>query len=101
MLSGQGVRTALDDIGAPHALLSLDLISVVDYLKFDRSWFGRLDKSHGLLMFQSMLAFSREAGRNTVLEGVEDDTMLATARGHGIDRLQGFHYRHLFRNVAP
>jgi EAL domain-containing protein (putative c-di-GMP-specific phosphodiesterase class I) len=101
MLSDHQVRTALDDIGAPHALLSLDLISVVDFLKFDRSWFGRLEHDHGQLMFRSMLGFSREAGRQTVLEGVENDNMLALARQHGIDRVQGFHYRPLFQAIAP
>lgn len=101
MLSAHGVRTALDDIGAPHALLSLDLITAVDFLKFDRSWFGRLDQASGQLMFRSMLAFSREAGRQTVLEGVEDADMLASAREHGIDRVQGFIYRPLFLSVAP
>jgi EAL domain-containing protein (putative c-di-GMP-specific phosphodiesterase class I) len=101
LLAGHSVRTALDDIGAPHALLSLDLISVVDFLKFDRSWFERLDQSHGQLMFRSMLSFSREAGRQTVLEGVEDGAMLELAREHGIDRVQGFLYRPLFISVAP
>jgi EAL domain-containing protein (putative c-di-GMP-specific phosphodiesterase class I) len=101
LLAGHGVRTALDDIGAPHALLSLDLISVVDFLKFDRSWFGRLDHAHGQLMFRSMLNFAREAGRHTVLEGIEDKEMLLQTRHYGIDRVQGFLYRSLFRTVAP
>ena len=101
MLSSHGVRTALDDIGAPHALLSLDLISVVDFLKFDRSWFARLSHSHGQLMFHAMLDFARQAERQTVLEGVEDTDMLATARNAGIHRIQGFHFRPLFRNVQP
>jgi EAL domain-containing protein (putative c-di-GMP-specific phosphodiesterase class I) len=101
MLSGHGVRTALDDIGAPHALLSLDLISVVDFLKFDRSWFSRLDHDHGHMMFHAMLDFARRAQRQTVLEGVEDTPMLAIARNAGIDRVQGFHFRPLFRSVKP
>jgi EAL domain-containing protein (putative c-di-GMP-specific phosphodiesterase class I) len=101
MLAGHGVRTALDDIGAPHALLSLDLVSLVDFLKFDRSWFGRLEHGHGQLMFRSMLHYAREAGRQTVLEGIEDGGMLDLAREHGINRVQGFLYRPLFRNVSP
>lgn len=101
MLSGNGVRTALDDIGAPHALLSLDLITAVDFLKFDRSWFDRLDQDSGRLMLRSMLGFSREAGRQTVLEGVENEDMLAQARTHDIDRVQGFHYRPLFQSISP
>jgi len=101
MLSKHGVRTALDDIGAPHALLSLDLVTVVDFLKFDRSWFGRLQGRGGELMFRAMLDFAREAGHQTVLEGIETAEMQATARRYGINRLQGFRYRPLFRNVAP
>ena len=101
MLSEHGVRTALDDIGAPHALLSLDLIAVVDFLKFDRSWFDRLGQDNGDRMFRAMLAFARDGGHQTVLEGIETADMQATARRYGIDRLQGFRYRPLFRNVAP
>jgi EAL domain-containing protein (putative c-di-GMP-specific phosphodiesterase class I) len=101
MLSEHGVRTALDDIGAPHALLSLDLVSAVDFLKFDRSWFERLREDKGDLMFRAMLAFASEAGHQTVLEGIETADMQAIARRYGIDRLQGFRYRPLFRSVAP
>jgi len=101
MLSRQGVRTALDDIGAPHALLSLDLITAVDFLKFDRSWFTRLERAHGQLMFRAMLDFAAQAERRTVLEGIEDAAMLATARDYAIDRVQGFHFRPLFRTVTP
>jgi EAL domain-containing protein (putative c-di-GMP-specific phosphodiesterase class I) len=99
MMSSHGVRTALDDIGAPHALLSLDLITVVDFLKFDRSWFDRLEHDHGTLMFHAMLDFARQAQRNTVLEGVETAAMLDVARAAGVDRIQGFHFRSLFINI--
>lgn len=101
MLAEHGVRTALDDIGAAHSLLSLDLIAVVDFLKFDRSWFERLDQAKGEMMFRAMLAFARECGHTTVLEGVETEDMRALARRHGLDRLQGFLYRPLFIQIRP
>lgn len=101
MLSEHGVRTALDDIGAPHALLSLDLITAVDFLKFDCCWFTRIKATKGELMFRAMLSFARESGHQTVLEGIETTDMQATARRYGVDRLQGFRYRPLFRNVTP
>jgi EAL domain-containing protein (putative c-di-GMP-specific phosphodiesterase class I) len=101
MLAGHGVRTALDDIGAPHALLSLDLISAVDFFKFDCSWFSRLKQNRGQQMFRSMLSFAREAGRQTVLEGVTDMERLQLSHDYGIDRVQGFLYRSQFRAIAP
>ncbi|WP_373973760.1 EAL domain-containing protein [Chitinibacter sp. SCUT-21] len=94
--SQRQVRLALDDIGAPHSMLSLPLLLQVDCLKFDRSWFGQLDcpKAHAALV--SLISYARETGKQTVMEGVENDAQLAKARTLGVDLVQGFIYRPWF-----
>lgn len=101
LLKQQGIRTALDDIGASHALISLDVLSLVDYLKFDRSWSAKLQDGTYTWLFRTLLDFSRQTGKTTVLEGIEDEDTLATACRYGIDRVQGFLYRRLFRSRRP
>lgn len=92
-LARLGVRTALDDIGAPHALLSLELLTRVDYMKFDRSWLATLDNPPHRQLFVSLLDFARQSGKRTVLEGVETGAMLAQAKAFAIDYVQGFLFR--------
>lgn len=92
-LNKLGVRTALDDIGAPHSLLSLELLTRVDYLKFDRSWLTQLQNPQHIRLFRSLLEFARQSGKTTVLEGIETEAMLAQAIAFGVDYVQGFIYR--------
>lgn len=98
LLQENGINTALDDIGASHALLSLEILSLVDYLKFDRCWTHKLNTPVYASMFRSLLNFATQSGKQTVLEGIETEAMRDTARTYGIDRLQGFLYRPLFIN---
>lgn len=100
-LKANGTTTALDDIGADHALLSLEILSMVDYMKFDRSWPEKLNMQRYALLFKSMLDYACLAGKQTVLEGIETKEMLSIACDYGIDRIQGFLYRSLFHYVNP
>lgn len=101
VLKGMGIRTALDDIGAAHALISLEVLSLVDYLKFDRSWTSLLQEHTYSRLFHSMLDFARHTDKRTILEGIETEGMLSLAREYGIERVQGFLYRPLFRCFKP
>jgi EAL domain-containing protein (putative c-di-GMP-specific phosphodiesterase class I) len=87
------VRLALDDIGAPHSMLSLPVLIQVDCLKFDRSWFGQLDCPKHQAALKCLISYAHETGKQTVMEGVENDAQLARARTLGVDLVQGFLYR--------
>lgn len=94
--SQRQVQLALDDIGAPHSMLSLPLLIQVDCLKFDRNWFARLDCPMYQAALVSLIRYARETGKQTVIEGVETMAHLEKARALGVDLVQGFLYRPLF-----
>lgn len=97
-LDKRGIRTALDDIGAPHAMTSLQLMTLVKYLKFDRTWLPNLEKSKHCSLLTALLGFARNCDKITILEGIETDDMLETARHFSIEYVQGFLYRPLFQS---
>lgn len=101
LLNQQGIATALDDIGADHALLSLEILTSVNYLKFDRNWIKNLQLNNYSKLFQSLMQFARQTEKKTILEGIENSEMLLKAKSYGVDQIQGFLYRPLFRNVSP
>lgn len=94
--SGSNVELALDDIGAPHTMLSLPIMLTVGFLKFDRSWLEYLDNSVRCSALRHLVAFAHESGKKTILEGIETKSQLLFARTIGFDYVQGFLYRHLF-----
>lgn len=96
LLATRGIATALDDIGALHALVSLELLLRVDYLKLDRSWLRRRGDANAMRMLRMLVGFARERGARTVLEGIENAEDLAFARSLGVDLVQGFLFRERF-----
>ncbi|MDH5396184.1 MAG: EAL domain-containing protein, partial [Gammaproteobacteria bacterium] len=95
ILKAKGVQTALDDIGADHALLSLEILSLVNYLKFDLSWLKKIKEHRYEFLFRSMLEFSNQSNKPSILEGIENESMLNTALKYDLSRVQGFHFREL------
>ena len=100
-LTNMGIRTALDDIGSPHAMTSLLLMTLVSYLKFDRMWLSKLDEDKHSNLLSSLLNFAKQSNKTTILEGVETNTMLETAHSFSIDYVQGFLYKTQFISVKP
>ncbi len=99
------LRTALDDIGSPDALLSFDILTAVDYLKFDRYWINQLAQPnshpHHAALLCSLVDFAKASGKKTILEGIETGPQLRLARQLGVDYVQGFYYRDQFINHLP
>lgn len=93
----QGLKIALDDIGAPNTMLSFDLLLGVDYLKLDRSWIKNQKKPHYENLLLCLCQFARASHKKLILEGVENEADLIFAHYLGVDYVQGFHYRHLFQ----
>jgi EAL domain-containing protein (putative c-di-GMP-specific phosphodiesterase class I) len=89
-LRSRGIPIALDDIGAPDALVSFAAVAEAEVLKFDRSLIRRLaDRRHRALV-EALVRLARQTGARTVLEGVETPEDLARARELGVDLVQGF-----------
>ncbi|GLR12530.1 diguanylate phosphodiesterase [Chitinimonas prasina] len=98
--SARGVRLALDDIGAPNSMLSLDVMMEVDWFKFDRSWLVRARDSRNRAALTHLIAFAHECHCKVILEGIERPEDLALARSLQVDCVQGFLYRKRFVSVS-
>ncbi len=95
-IRARGIGVALDDVGAPDGLLSLELLAEVDVLKLDRSWLVRARDPRSRAVLDALAALARRLGTRTVLEGVETAAHLALARELCVDSVQGFLFRDRF-----
>lgn len=87
---------ALDDIGAPHSLLSVDLMMNVDFLKFDRYWLTFIEQPQSIQLLTTLVECANRTGKQTILEGIEAKAQLAFAKSIGVDFVQGFLFRSKF-----
>ncbi len=105
-LNRLNIQVALDDIGAPHSMLSLELLTQVPCIKFDKAWLTdknllvsnggyQLETKHRALLM-SLITFAKQTGKTTILEGVETQRQLELAKELGIDRVQGFLFKEQF-----
>lgn len=90
------VHVALDDIGAPHSMLSLELLLNVDYLKFDRHWLSLIEQPQGKQLLMSLVYFAKKTAKQCILEGIETEQQLEFARTVGVDLVQGFLFKSRF-----
>ncbi len=91
---------ALDDVGAPDTLISLEVLKEADVLKLDASWLLRIADPRERIILDAILALARRLGARTVLEGVETPAQLELAVALGVDAVQGFLYRGQFTTRA-
>ncbi|WP_374347392.1 EAL domain-containing protein [Chitinimonas sp.] len=98
--SARGIRLALDDIGAPNSMISLDVMLAVDWFKFDRSWLARARDSRSRAALVHLIGFAHECGCRVILEGIERPEDLEIAKALGVDGAQGYLYRQHFKQVA-
>lgn len=98
--TARGVRLALDDIGAPNSMVSLDVMMTVDWFKFDRSWLARARDVKGRAALRHLIGFAHECSCRVILEGIEREEDLALARTLEVDCVQGFLYRRQFKSVS-
>lgn len=90
------IPVGLDDVGAPHSMLSIDLMSKVNCLKFDKYWLETATDPQYHHLITSLLNFAKRTNKLTVLEGVETEEQLLFARKIGVDLVQGFLFKPLF-----
>lgn len=91
------IELALDDIGAPDSLVALSLLLSVDYLKFDRSWLAQRNDPPSMTLLTGLIRCARDLGKHTVLEGIETEADLDFAHTLGVNYVQGFLFKPLFR----
>ncbi|HYS79075.1 MAG TPA: EAL domain-containing protein [Anaeromyxobacteraceae bacterium] len=99
-LRARHMVVALDDVGAPDTLISLEVLKDADVLKLDASWFTRIADPRERAILDALLTLARRLGARTVLEGVETRAQLETAAALGVDAVQGFLYRGQFTTRA-
>ncbi len=87
----QGLRLAIDDVGAGHASFRHVLDLAPDLIKLDMSLTRNIDSDVGRQALASAITqFGREMGCEVVAEGVETDNELLTLRRVGVTKVQGF-----------
>jgi diguanylate cyclase (GGDEF)-like protein/PAS domain S-box-containing protein len=91
-LNAMGCAVALDDFGTGFGTFLLLRHLTVRYLKIDLEFVRRLTiDAEDQRIVRLIVHIAREAGMQTVAEGVEDAETLALLREYGVDRAQGFH----------
>jgi len=96
-LRERSMTVALDDVGAPDALLSLETLKYADVLKLDASWLRRVSDPRERAILEALLGLARRLGARTILEGVETEAHLELATALGVDAVQGFLFRGRFQ----
>ncbi len=99
-LKAKHISVALDDIGAPHSMLSLELLSQVNVLKFDIEWLNQANNIDQQHLMRALIQFAKDSNKKTVLEGVETREQLKRAISLGVDMVQGFLFRPQFKYAA-
>lgn len=97
-LRQRAIGVALDDVGAPDTLVSLEALRDADIVKLDASWLARAGDTRDRAVLEMLLALARRLETRTILEGIETPAQLALARSLGVDAVQGFLFRERFRS---
>ena len=88
----EGVRLAVDDVGAGFASLRHILELSPDFIKLDHSLTGGIESDHGQrALAQALITFAAELGTTVVAEGVETSRQVEALTGLGVRYGQGYH----------
>ncbi|MBB1270859.1 EAL domain-containing protein [Shewanella sp. SR44-3] len=98
MLKLRQISCALDDIGAPGTMLCFELMTKMNYLKFDRHWLTKLDDSDNYALLSSLIDYGKRTGKLCILEGIETQQQLLWAQKLKVDLVQGFLFKPQFIN---
>ncbi|EJL22643.1 bifunctional diguanylate cyclase/phosphodiesterase [Novosphingobium sp. AP12] len=85
-----GMRIALDDFGTGYSSLSSLHQLPLDMVKIDRSFATRLDEAAGRRLITAIRHLARSLSLECVIEGIETENQLVSARLAGFSLAQGF-----------
>src|SRR3954469_5800436 len=89
----EGLRLAIDDVGAGFSSLRHIVVTAPDVIKIDRSIVAGLDTDPVLTkLVQSLVEFGHGCRVRVVAEGVETAGEAAVLRALGVDDGQGWHF---------
>ncbi len=100
-LHRRGITVALDDVGAPHAMVSLQLLTAIDCIKLDRHWLSAIKAPLMAKLLENLLNFAKSCQKITILEGIETEQHLSQALALDVDLVQGFYFRPQFIQTEP
>jgi diguanylate cyclase (GGDEF)-like protein len=87
-----GCDVCLDDFGSGFASLAYLKLIDANYLKIDGLFIkGLNDDRENQVLLRAIIDIAKYSNRLTVAEWIEDETMLKTIQGYGVDLAQGFH----------
>ncbi|KHK91769.1 putative bifunctional diguanylate cyclase/phosphodiesterase [Novosphingobium malaysiense] len=89
-LRATGARIALDDFGTGYSSLSSLHSLPLDMVKIDRSFAARLDESSGRRLITAIRNLARALSLECVIEGIETESQLISARLAGFSLVQGY-----------
>ena len=98
-LSKNNILTAIDDVCNPQSMISTSVIQLVKYIKLDKYVLQNRANENFMLLVKSIINYAHDADKQVILEGVETADDLALANKLGIDFVQGFYYKKLFKMV--
>lgn len=90
-LRATGACIALDDFGTGYSSLSSLHMLPLDMVKIDRSFATRLDEASGRRLITAIRNLARSLSLECVIEGIETETQLISARLAGFSLVQGYH----------
>jgi len=92
-LRAEGLRLAIDDVGAGFSSLRHIVVTAPDVIKIDRSIISGLDTDPVLTkLVRSLVEFGHGCGVRVVAEGVETATEAAALRTLAVDHGQGWYF---------
>ena len=92
-MRAQGLRLAIDDVGAGFSSLRHILLTTPDVIKLDRSIVaGAADDPVLLTLVRSLVDFGHGAGAHVVAEGIETRDDAVALRDVGVDYGQGWYF---------
>jgi EAL domain-containing protein (putative c-di-GMP-specific phosphodiesterase class I) len=89
-LRSEGIRLAIDDVGAGFSSLRHLLNLRPDFIKIDRSLCRRVNEGPARALLEGLVAFSSQIGAAVVAEGIETREELRGLQQIGVTFGQGY-----------
>lgn len=99
-LAKNSINTAIDDLFNKESMLSTSVIQLVNFIKLDKHVTKNRSNKNFMHLVNCMIGYAHNTGKKVILEGVETEEDYLFAKQIGVDYVQGFLYKRLFKQVA-